>query len=77
MIQPPCYMETLPNHWDRENKRVTVARKTLYMLCFALILLPGCAVLPGPSQVVENKYVLEYDKAVSTPVETGHRLQPD
>ena len=71
MIQPPCYMETLPNHWDRGNKRVTVARKTLYMLCYALILLPGCAVLPGPSQVVENKYVLEYDKAVSTPIETG------
>ena len=71
MIQPPCYMETHPNHWGRGNKRVTVARKTLYMLCYALILLPGCAVLPGPSQVVENKYVLEYDKAVSTPIETG------
>ena len=71
MIRLRCFTEIRPSHWDRENNRVSVTRKTLCMLVCGLLLLPGCTVLPGPSQVVENKYVLEYDKAVSAPVETG------
>ncbi len=61
MIQLHCCTEISRNRLAPGNSRVLHYLLTLVVLGGSLLLMPGCAVLPGPNQVVVNKYLLEYE----------------